>query len=223
MGEALRISGSGMQCIGAYQALPAGKPKGGIVVVQEIFGVNAHIRDIVDGLALEGYAAIAPALFDHVESDIELAYDAEGVARGRSLIGELDIDAVMLDVGSAADAIRSAGKIGVVGYCWGGTIAMLAASRLGLPAVSYYGARNVAWLHEVFSAPLQFHFGANDASIPAAAIERHRQSLPAAEIHVYPAGHGFNCDQRADFDPDSAALARQRTLAFFARHLANVP
>lgn len=223
MGEALRISSNGMQCIGAWRALPVGKPRGAVVVIQEIFGVNAHIRDVVDGFASEGYAAIAPAFFDHVESDLELDYDAAGIARGRELIAGLAIDQVIADVGSAAESIRSAGRVGVVGFCWGGTIAMLAASRLGLPAVSYYGTRNVAWLHEVFSAPLQFHFGANDASIPAAAIERHRELLPSADIHVYPAGHGFNCDRRADFEPACAALARSRTLAFLARNLAIAP
>src|SRR5690606_20240561 len=163
MPDFIKLNSSGMQCIGAFRAQPAGPAKGGIVVIQEIFGVNAHIRDVVERFAEAGYVAIAPAFFDHVESDVELDYDAAGIARGRALIGELDIDQIMADVGSAADSIRSAGKIGVVGYCWGGTIAMLAASRLGLPAVSYYGARNVAWLHETFSAPLQFHFGAKDA------------------------------------------------------------
>ena len=219
MGETLRLTSSGMQCIGAWISRPKGRPKGGIVVIQEIFGVNAHIRDVVERFAEAGYVAIAPAFFDHVESDVELNYDAAGIARGRALIAELDIDQVMSDVGSAAESIRSAGKIGVVGYCWGGTIAMLAASRLGLPGVSYYGARNVAWLHETFTAPLQFHFGSKDRSIPKEAIERHRQCLPDAEIYVYPAGHGFNCDPRHDFAPESAALARTRTLAFFAQHL----
>ncbi|MEP6880851.1 MAG: dienelactone hydrolase family protein [Dokdonella sp.] len=219
MPENLKINSSGMHCIGAYRAEPEGTPKGGIVVVQEIFGVNGHIRDVVDRFAAAGYVAIAPAFFDHIENDVELDYDAKGIARGRALIAELDTDQVMADVGSAADSIRSAGKIGVVGYCWGGTIALLASSRLGLPGVSYYGSRNVAWLHETFRAPLQFHFGAKDASIPPEAIERHRHCLPNADIHVYPAGHGFNCDPRKDFDPDSAALARERTLAFFARHL----
>jgi carboxymethylenebutenolidase len=219
MGENLRIGSGGMHCIGAYQAWPSHTPKGGLVVIQEIFGVNAHIREIVDQFAEAGYAAIAPAFFDHIEDDVQLDYDAGGIQRGRSLIGQLELDRVMSDVASAADAIKSAGKIGVVGYCWGGTIAMLAASRLGLPGVSYYGARNVAWLHETFTAPLQFHFGANDTSIPAEAIARHRQSLPDAEIHIYPAGHGFNCDRRKDHDPASAALARERTLAFFARNL----
>lgn len=223
MPDFIKINSSGMQCIGAFRAQPADPPKGGIVVIQEIFGVNAHIRDVVERFAEAGYVAIAPAFFDHVESDVELDYDAAGIARGRALISELDIDQVMADVGSAADSIRSAGKIGVVGYCWGGTIAMLAASRLGLPAVSYYGARNVAWLHENFSAPLQFHFGAKDSSIPPEAIERHRECLPASEIHVYPAAHGFNCDRRQDFDAASAALARARTLDFFARHLGSSP
>lgn len=219
MPEHLKINSSGMQCIGAYRAVPPGTPKGGIVVIQEIFGVNAHVRDVVVQFANAGYVAIAPAFFDHVESDVELDYDAAGIARGRALIAELDIDQVMADVGSAANSIRSAGRIGVVGYCWGGTIAMLAASRLGLPAVSYYGARNVAWLHETFTAPLQFHFGKEDRSIPPEAIERHRQCLPDAEIYLYPAGHGFNCDLRKDFAPKSAALARERTLAFFEKNL----
>ena len=219
MSDTLKINSSGLHCIGAYQAKPKGTPKAGIVVIQEIFGVNGHIRDVVDRFADAGYVAIAPAFFDHIENDAELDYDAQGIARGRALIGELDIEQVMADVGSAADSIRSAGKIGVVGYCWGGTIAMLSASRLGLPSVSYYGSRNVAWLHESFTAPLQFHFGANDNSIPPEAIERHRQCLPDAEIHVYPAGHGFNCDPRKDFDPASAMLARERTLAFFAQNL----
>ena len=132
MPDYLKINSSGMQCIGAYRAEPVGPPKGGIVVIQEIFGVNAHIRDVVDRFAEAGYVAIAPAFFDHVESDVELNYDAAGIARGLALVAELDIDQVMADVGSAADSINSAGKIGVVGYCWGGTIAMLAASRLGL-------------------------------------------------------------------------------------------
>jgi carboxymethylenebutenolidase len=223
MGGKLRIGADGMHCIGAYQAWPSETPKGGLVVIQEIFGVNAHIRSLVDQFADAGYAAIAPAFFDHVEDDVELDYDADGIARGRALIGELDLERVMSDVASAADAIKSAGKIGVVGYRWGGTIAMLAASRLGLPAVSYYGARNVAWLDETFAAPLQFHFGANDTSIPPEAIARHRQSLADAEIYVYPAGHGFNCDRRKDHDPASAALARERTLAFFARNLGGSP
>jgi carboxymethylenebutenolidase len=219
MGETLQMNSAGMQCIGAYRAMPAGEPRGGIVVAQEIFGVNAHIRSVVDRFAAHGYVAIAPAFFDHLESGVELDYDAEGIARGRALIDELGIDRAVADVGSAADAIRSAGRIGVVGYCWGGTVALLAAIRLGLPAVSYYGARNVNYLHEAPTAPLLFHFGEQDRSIPAEAVQRHREALPGAEIHVYPAGHGFNCELRKDYDAASAKLAFERTLDFFARTL----
>src|SRR5690606_31907755 len=165
------------------------------------------------------YEALAPALFDHLEPGVVLDYDAAGIARGRALVAELGVVREVADVGSAALAIESAGRIGVVGYCWGGTIALLAAIRLGLPAVSYYGARNTAWLDQRPAAPLQVHFGEFDSSIPAEAVERHRQAIPHAEIYVYPAGHGFNCDRRADYHAPSAALARERTLDFFARHL----
>lgn len=219
VGEWIQIGTNAMQCIGAYRVQPSGSPKGGIVVAQEIFGVNAHIRNVVDRFAAAGYVTIAPAFFDHLESGVELDYDEIGIARGRALITELGVDRAVEDVASAADSIRSAGRIGVVGFCWGGSVALLAALRLGMPSVSYYGARNVAYLDTATSTPLQFHFGERDPTIPLAAIERHRQAFPAAEVFVYPAGHGFNCDQRADFAPASAALALQRTLTFFGRHL----
>lgn len=219
MGDWLSINTNGMQCIGAYAARAQGRALGGIVVAQEIFGVNAHIRSVVDRFAAHGYTCIAPAFFDHVESAVELGYDQAGVARGRELIAQVGIERALEDVASAAEAIASSGRIGVVGYCWGGTLALLAATRLGLPAVSYYGARNTAYLDEPPRAALQFHFGERDASIPAAAVERHRLALPGAEVHVYPAGHGFNCDMRDDYDAASAELALRRTLAFFAREL----
>jgi carboxymethylenebutenolidase len=139
--------------------------------------------------------------------------------RGRALAQEVGLDRAVEAVASAAEAIASAGRIGVVGYCWGGSIALLAAMRLGLPAVSYYGARNVQFLHEPLAAPVQFHFGEFDSSIPAAAVQRHRDELPGAEIHVYPAGHGFNCDRRKDYHAPSAQLAFERTLDFFERSL----
>lgn len=217
MGSYIHIGSDGMQCIAAYVAHASETPLGGVIVVQEIFGINSHIRSLVDRFAMHGYTAIAPAFFDHLETGVELDYDAHGIARGRALVDALDLDTVMSDVGSAADAIRSAGRIAVVGYCWGGTIALLSASRLGLPAVSYYGARNVAYLDEGSRAPLQFHFGERDHSIPAQAVQRHRETFPDSEIFVYPAGHGFNCDLRKDYDEASASLALQRTLNFLAR------
>jgi Dienelactone hydrolase and related enzymes len=134
-------------------------PRGGIVVVQEIFGVNAHVRSVADGFAALGYTAIAPAFFDHVETGVELGYDDDEFQRGRALVGQISFDRAIEDVASAAASIQSAGRIGVVGYCWGGTVALLAATRLALPAVSYYGARNVAFLGEKPRAPVQFHFG----------------------------------------------------------------
>jgi carboxymethylenebutenolidase len=220
MGRTIHLNTSRMQCIGAWLAEPATTPKGGIVVIQEIFGVNEHIRDVVERFAAHGYRAIAPAFFDHVETGVELGYDEAGFRRGRELVGEISFDQAIADVASAAEAIASAGRIGCVGYCWGGTIALLAATRLGLPAVSYYGARNVAHLDERPKAPVEFHFGARDPSIPPAAIERHREALPDAPVHLYPAGHAFNREVDPDaYDAASAALAFERTLAFFERNL----
>jgi carboxymethylenebutenolidase len=221
MSHRINLNTGGMQCIGAYLATPAGVSKGGIVVVQEIFGVNAHIRSVADGFAAHGYTAIAPAFFDHVESDVELRYDPADYDRGKKLVTEVGIDRAVGDVASAAESIRSAGKVGVVGYCWGGTIAFLSATRLGLPAVSYYGARNVGFLQEKPQAPVQFHFGEKDASIPPEAIARHRAELQDAEIYTYPAGHAFMRDvDSKHYDAASAKLALERTLAFFARTLA---
>lgn len=220
MGQSIQLNTSRMQCIGAWLAKPTGVPKGGIVVVQEIFGVNAHMRSVVERFAEHGYTAIAPAFFDHVETGVELTYDDTGFRRGRELIGEIGFDLAIADVASAAESIASAGRVGCVGYCWGGTVALLAATRLGLPAVSYYGARNTAFLDETPRAPLQFHFGQLDKSIPPEAVERHRAAMPDAEVHTYPAGHAFNrdVDPKAS-DAPSAQLALERTLAFFDRHL----
>ncbi|RYD16617.1 MAG: dienelactone hydrolase family protein [Lysobacteraceae bacterium] len=221
MGQWIQLNTSRMQCIAAWLARPAGTPIGGVVVAQEIFGVNAHMRSVVDRFAEAGFTAIAPAFFDHVESGVELGYDAEGFRCGRALAGEVGLELALADVASAAESIASSGRIGCVGYCWGGTVALLAATRLGLPAVSYYGARNVACLDERPQAPLMFHFGANDESIPPEAIERHRAALPEAEVHVYPAGHAFNRDvDPAAWHAPSARLAYERTLAFLHFHLA---
>ncbi|MEO8458921.1 MAG: dienelactone hydrolase family protein [Dokdonella sp.] len=219
MGTTIHLNTTRMQCISAYVAEPTGKSKGGIVVAQEIFGVNAHIRAVADRFATHGYTTIAPAFFDHLETGVELGYDAEGIERGHNLIGELGFDIAVEDIASAAEAISSAGKIGCVGYCWGGTIAFLAVTRLGFPSVSYYGSRNTQYFSEPLRAPVQFHFGERDASIQAAAIERHRQELPNAEVFAYPADHGFNCDMRASYDAESAQLAEQRSLRFLEQHL----
>lgn len=205
--------------IQAWRAAPPTPPRGALVVVQEIFGVNRHIRQVCDNFAAHGYVAVAPAFFDHLEPGVELDYNPEGVKRGKGLVDRLGSDGVLQDIQAAASAVQEAGQVGVVGYCWGGSVAFLANTRLSLPAVSYYGARTVPFLDERLDAPMMFHFGDHDASIPTEVIELHRRKQPTAEIHVYPAGHGFNCDQRADYDEASARLALDRTLSFFRRTL----
>lgn len=216
----LNIATGGTQCIGAWRVRPEGRPLAGLVVVQEVFGLNAHIREVVAGFAANGFDTIAPALFDHVETGVELAYDRAGVTAGLALANETGFDRAVAAVASAAEAIGSAGRIGVVGYCWGGTVAFLANARLALPAVSYYGGQTVPFLaSERPQAPLMLHFGRHDGHIPAADIDKHRAALPAAQIHLYDAGHGFNCDQRPDFNPAAARLALTRSLDFFRSHL----
>lgn len=205
--------------ISAWKTEPTQPARGALVVVQEIFGVNRHIREIAESFAADGYVALAPAYFDPIEPGVELDYDDTGVAKGRELITQLGLDAAQAITASAADALAGSGKVGTVGYCWGGTVALLAALRLGLPSVSYYGARNLPFLAEAPKAPVMFHFGEHDKSIPPEAVQQHRALLPQMDIYTYPAGHGFNCDVRADYDPASAGLARERTLEFFARHL----
>lgn len=221
MGQTISLNTTRMQCIGAYLAQPAGKPKGGIVVIQEIFGVNAHMRRVTDRFAEAGYTAIAPCFFDHLETGLELGYDEPGYTRGKALVAELGLDRAVEDVASAAEAIASAGRIGTVGYCWGGTVALLSALRLGLPSVSYYGARNLPFLGETPKAPVMFHFGERDKSIPPDMVQKHRDMLPQMELFTYPADHAFNRDVGEQYDEASAKLAYQRTLAFFDKHLAH--
>lgn len=205
--------------ITAWRAEPAGKPRGAIVVIQEIFGVNPHIRSVAEDFASEGYVALAPAYFDVLERGVELGYDDAGVSIGRDLITRLGLEKANDITASAAQSLGHEGRIGTVGYCWGGTVALLAALRLGLPSASYYGSRDVPFLGETPKAPLLFHFGERDKSIPPEMVQQHRDALPRMPVHTYPADHGFNCDARASHDPASAKLARERTLAFFAEHL----
>jgi carboxymethylenebutenolidase len=187
------------------------------VVVQEIFGVNPHVRNVAERFADEGFDVLAPALFDHFEPGIELAYDAAGVARGRELVAALGFDAAVDNVAAARDVLG--GKVGAVGFCWGGTVAFLANTRLGLPAASYYGGRTMTFVQETLRAPMLFHFGETDPIIPPEHRNAQIAAHPQAEAHVYPAGHGFNCDARADYEPESAALALRRTVEFFDRAL----
>lgn len=206
--------------ISAWHAKPHVTPKGALIVVQEIFGLNSHIRQVADRFANYGYVAIAPALFDLVHPGTELAYDEAGVARGREIVAELGFNGALDGVRGAFDFLEAEFKVGIVGYCWGGSVAFYTNTRLGLPAVSYYGGRTVPLLKERPKAPLMLHFGETDPIIPPEDVEKHREALPSAEIHVWPgAGHGFNCDQRADYNAEAAAQAMTRTLGFFQKTL----
>lgn len=204
----------------AWLARPEQPPLGAVVVAQEIFGVNAHIRRVTDGFAAAGFTAMAPALFDPVKPDMQLGYDAEGTAEGRGLAAGLGFERAQQIVAASARWLRESGhRVGVVGYCWGGTVAMLTNTREGLPSVTYYGGRSVPFLDEPARAPMLFHFGERDPLIPPEDVQQHREHHPEAIIHTYPAGHGFNCEERRDYAPDSAALAFARTIAFLRDHL----
>ena len=204
-----------------WQAAPTAPARGGVVLLQEIFGVTAHIRRVADGYAADGYAVLAPALFDPVQPGAELRCDDEGMAQGRHLAAQLGFDGAVRIVQAASHWLREAGhRVAAIGYCWGGSVAYLANTRLGLPAVSYYGARTVPFLPEPLQAPMVFHFGQDDALIPPEDIQRHRLVHPDAAVHVYPGGHAFNRDDDpVHFHEASAELARQRTLSFLAEHL----
>jgi carboxymethylenebutenolidase len=204
-----------------YRAEPAGRARGGLVVAQEIFGVNSHIRAVCDDFAAEGYLAVAPALFDRVERAVDLGYQSDDIARGRAIREKVSLEDAQADVEAAAKELAGAGRIGVVGYCWGGTVAWVAATRSKsfAAAVSYYGGGVPELAGEQPNCPVQLHFGEQDHAIPLAGVERLQTAHPQLPVYVYPAGHGFNCDQRASYHAESARLARERTLAFLRAHV----
>ena len=205
----------------AYEALPP-LPVGAVVVVQEIFGVNAHIREVADGFAAAGYATLAPALFDRAERGVELDYDADGMARGRDLAFNVsDRQAMLLDLQATVEEAGKYGNVGMVGYCFGGLMTWLAACELsGLACASaYYGGGIANTLDRAPKCPLVMHFGALDKHIPLTDVKKIESALPDVPIHVYDADHGFNCDHRESYHEASAALARQRTLALFQERL----
>lgn len=196
---------------------PAG-PRGGVVVIQEIFGVNRHIRAVTARFAAAGFRTIAPAFFDRVEAGIELGYSKQEIARGRELVGKLEAEQVLADLRAAVEAVADAGQVGIVGYCWGGALAWTAAARLeGIAkAVSYYGSRIVNYVDEGPKVPLMMHVGKHDASFPIDKVRAIGERYPTIEIHEYEAGHGFNCDHRSAFDSTASAHALQRSLEFLA-------
>jgi len=192
-------------------------------VLQEIFGVNQHIREVADGFAADGYVALAPALYDRSSrKDFQAGYTPEDVEVGRKLREEFAWDDTVKDVGAAVDLLQAEGlKVGSVGYCWGGTVSYLAGTRLPVAgAVVYYGGQIIPYVNEKANCPLLMHFGEHDKGIPLSDVDQIRAAHPEAEIHVYDADHGFNCDHRGQYNAAAASLARQRTMAFFGEHLA---
>ncbi|MGD0418893.1 MAG: dienelactone hydrolase family protein [Xanthobacteraceae bacterium] len=223
MGKHLSLVASDSFKLGAYRADPGGAAKGGIVVIQEIFGVNHHIRAVCDRLAGMGYAAIAPALFDRQQPNFESGYSPDEIANARKFVANPDWGAMMRDVAAAIDEAKKSGPAAIIGFCMGGTIAFLAAAKLnGLSAaIGYYGGQIAKNADEKPKVPVQLHFGEKDASIPMSdvAIIKAKRSGDC-EIYVYPdAQHGFHCDERGSYNEATAKLAWQRSTAFLEKHL----
>ena len=221
MGEFTTIMARDGHEFQAYIAAPAGKPRGAVLVLQEIFGVNAHIRAVTDSYAAEGYTAIAPSLFDRVRRGLQLGYGPEDKTQGIGTLQQLKPDETMRDVAAAIAVVKSSGRVGAVGFCWGGRLAYLAACDLPVAcAVVYYG-KIVDQLDKQPRRPVMYHFGSLDKSIPVSDTEKIAAAHPESPLYLYEgADHGFNCDQRPTYNPEAAALARQRTLGFLARYVA---
>jgi carboxymethylenebutenolidase len=221
MGTTLKLTAGDGFHLSAYRADPAGKARGGIVIIQEIFGVNAHIREVADQYAGAGYLAIAPAMFDRVQPGVELGYDTVAIGKGVEIMTQIAPDKSLLDMQAAIALAATAGKVGVVGYCWGGTLAYVAASHCSIAAaVSYYGGRITHYLKDKPKCPVMYHFGGLDQMIPDGMINQIREGHPAGIFHIYKgADHGFNCSHRASYEPKSAALAYERSLAFLREHV----
>ena len=221
MGRTITLQPSQGVTISAYRADPQGTPRGGLVVIQEIFGVNSHIRSVCDGYAADGYLAVAPALFDRFEPGVDIGYTAPEIAQGRDFRAKANLDHALADIAAARDVAAQAGKVAVVGYCWGGYLAWMAASRVsGLAgAICYYGGGMPDAIGETPKVPVLAHFGERDSMIPVEGVTKLAAAHPGAQVHVYAADHGFNCDQRGSYDAPSAKVARERSIEFLRRYV----
>jgi carboxymethylenebutenolidase len=221
MGQMITLTAKDGFKLAAYVAQPSGKPKGGIVVLQEIFGVNHHIKSVTDRFAAMGYGAVAPALFDRVKPGVDLGYDPKSVEEGRALRPKIALEATLADTQAAIDYAKQFGKVAVVGYCWGGSLAFFATTRQSgvAAAVGYYGGMIAAHASEKPRVPLILHFGDKDQSIPLTDVEKIKAAQPGLPIYVYSAGHGFSCDERGAFDKAAHELALERTTAFLKQHI----
>ena len=223
MGTQIKLTASDGHQLDAYFAEGSNLARGAIVLIQEIFGVNSHIRSVADDYAGQGFHVIAPALFDRVQRNLELGYTPPDPAQGMKVARQIGMDTALKDVAASISYARAQWpelKVGVLGFCYGGSLAWLAATRLGpAAAVCYYGGQIAANATEKPRCPVMMHFGAKDPHIGPEEIEKIRSAHPDLPLFIYDAGHGFNCDQRKDFEQQSAALARQRTLEFLCKHL----
>jgi len=220
MGEFTTLMARDGHEFNAWLSAPRGAARGALVIAQEIFGVNRHIRGVADGFAADGYLAIAPCLFDRIRRGIELGYSPEDTQQGRGYRMQIPKDKTMLDLAASLNVVKHAGRVAAIGYCWGGTLAYLAACELPVAcAVSYYGGQIKDHLERHPRRPVLYHFGEKDPYVPPADIEKIRAADPTGTIHLYPADHGFNCDERASYDAASARLARERTLGFLVAQL----
>ena len=222
MGQKVKLTTSDNHALGAYRADPSGTPKGGVVVIQEIFGVNHHIRSMCDRFAALGYAAVAPAVFDRIQPNFECGYSPDEIAHARTLIPKIDWGKMLLDVAAAIDNVRSSGKVGIVGFCMGGTVAFLSAGKLaGLSAaVGYYGGQIAKNVDVKPKVPTLLHFGDQDQSIPMSDVELIKQKRPDCETYVYQgAGHGFSCDERGSYNEAAHKAAWERTVPWFAKNV----
>lgn len=222
MAETVQLKAEDGHVLDGYVARPQGHAVGGLVVVQEVFGVNAHIRSVADGYAADGFLVVAPALFDRVERHVELSYEGADMQRAMSLAKRLKPEQAILDVSAALEFVRqkSGKKAGVIGYCYGGLVAWLSATRLQPDAaVGYYAGNIGSFAGETPRAPVMLHFGKQDTHIPREQVEAVHAAHPEVEIFWYDAGHGFNSDPRPSYNAAAATLARQRSLHFLHKHV----
>jgi carboxymethylenebutenolidase len=223
MTEHVKLTAADGHELDAYIAKPAGKPIAALVVIQEIFGVNGHIRDVADGYAKDGFLAIAPALFDRYERGVDLGYEGDDMKKAMTFVPQINIEWAITDTAAAIEYARTQTglKVGVIGYCLGGSVAWLASTRLKVDAaVGYYGGHIANFAAEQPKAPILLHFGSQDAHIPKEDVDKVAVAHPEVKIYWYDAGHGFNCDRRASFDAPSSKLARERSLEFLKTNLA---
>lgn len=223
MGKQISLTASDGHSLGAYVAEPAGTAKGGLVVIQEIFGVNSHVRNLVDEFAAAGYLAIAPALFDRVEPGMDLGYDETDFALARETRGKLKDDGILADVDAAAKHVASAGKVGLIGYCFGGYVAWISGCNLDSLAASvacYGGGVAARAANDTPKIPIQMHFGDKDHAIPMGDVQKIRDAHPEVSTFIYDdAGHGFCCEERDVHNASARARCHARSLEFIGAHM----